>query len=171
MLTGITWILVADPFRGRLFRLSEASGLEELRIYVCAEGRMQGQQVGEVSHEGSSGRDAIEPSIQTLEKRSGRFADCLQDILARGLNQRHFQQLVLVAPPHFLGVLRDALNESVREAVVAELAKDLVDADRRTVLATLPRVLRTGARGPGVSPTDIVPVNFDYAGPPRPSQW
>ena len=42
--------------------------------------------------------------------------------------------------PAFLGLLRTALNESTRAAVIAEIAKDLVHQGTDAILAHLPQL-------------------------------
>jgi protein required for attachment to host cells len=44
-------------------------------------------------------------------------------ILAR--HARRFERLLLVAPPHFLGVLRNTIGDGVAALVVASMSKDL----------------------------------------------
>ena len=43
-----------------------------------------------------------------------------------GRTSGQFQKLVLMAPPAFLGMLREQLGGEVRKLVVEEIAKDLV---------------------------------------------
>ena len=56
---------------------------------------------------------------------------------ARGSGR--FDRLVLIAAPAFLGVLRKTLTKSLRAAVAAEIAKDLIGQPKAAVRAHIPR--------------------------------
>ncbi len=47
-------------------------------------------------------------------------------MLERGRVEHRYDRLILVAPPHFLGTLRQVLDAQVQACVVAELDKELV---------------------------------------------
>jgi protein required for attachment to host cells len=68
-------------------------------------------------------------------KRS--FSERLAALLEEELAAKAYDRVVLVAPPTTLGDLRAALPAAVREAVSAELDKDLT----KTPVAELPRHL------------------------------
>ena len=51
--------------------------------------------------------------------------DEVQIHLDQRLNNKEFQQLVVIAAPKMLGDLRAALGENIRKLVIAELDKDL----------------------------------------------
>jgi protein required for attachment to host cells len=55
---------------------------------------------------------------------SERFAARIAEELARGLHDRQLERVVLCAPAHFLGALREALSEPVRRAVVGSITRD-----------------------------------------------
>ena len=72
---------------------------------------------------GASGQDAAAAKAQT-ESFARQLALYLDD--ARG--DRNFDELILVAAPALLAPLRDHLSQSLRGAVIAEIARDLVGA-------------------------------------------
>lgn len=53
------------------------------------------------------------------------FAQRIMAALQRAHSRGDFDQLVLVAGPHFLGLLRQSLSPALRAALLAELHKDL----------------------------------------------
>ena len=55
----------------------------------------------------------------------GLFAKELAHDLSRDFHLGAFDQLVLIAPPRFLGVLREALDSKLERAVVGTVCKDL----------------------------------------------
>ncbi len=54
-----------------------------------------------------------------------RFADDIADALYRMAHAQQFEELVVVAPPKVLGILRGAWHKEVSSRVVAEVPKDL----------------------------------------------
>ncbi len=54
------------------------------------------------------------------------FARHIAEVLVRARQQAHFDRLVIISPPRFLGILREILPQSVQATIVAEIAKDLV---------------------------------------------
>ena len=78
-----------------------------------------------IAHFGA--RSALDQSdtrrLQTLE-----FADQLTNELTKMLRQGRFKNVVLAAPPAFLGALRDAMPPEVARRVAAEIPKHLTEA-------------------------------------------
>jgi protein required for attachment to host cells len=105
-----TVALVADAARAHLFRVEGATGgwtpLETLSHPEHGSGP-QG---------GPAGRHRLE---------AGRFAKHLAAELTRRYDDRTFHRLVLVAPPEFMGLLREELPERVAGSVLEELTEDL----------------------------------------------
>jgi protein required for attachment to host cells len=85
---------------------------------------------------------AYESHLDTRQHAVLQFAKELATDLAREYHLGAFDDLVLVAPPRFLGMLRDALDTKLRRAVVATLAKDLPRADEAELRAQLSAVMR-----------------------------
>jgi protein required for attachment to host cells len=67
--------------------------------------------------------------VDPKEAESRVFARFLADNLKQHLNRQDFKELVLAAPPHFLGLLRAALDETVGRCVVASFGKDYIALD------------------------------------------
>jgi protein required for attachment to host cells len=67
-----------------------------------------------------------------------RFAKQVADEVERGRIEHAFDRLVLIAGPRMLGLLREALPEASRSAVVAEVAKDLVHGDAEAIRSHIP---------------------------------
>jgi len=62
--------------------------------------------------------------VRTFAREVGRYLD-------RARLDHRFDQLVLVAPPKFLGVLRKELDKEVEKLVADELPKDLAGFSAR----------------------------------------
>jgi protein required for attachment to host cells len=54
-----------------------------------------------------------------------RFARHLARLMQEGLDAHRFEQLCVMAPPQFLGLLRAAMGTPLKRAVTRELVKDL----------------------------------------------
>lgn len=63
-------------------------------------------------------RDAVHEEV------AKKFARRIASILLHARNERQFSELVLVAEPHFLGVLRNALDPVTRDTVVGEVPRE-----------------------------------------------
>jgi protein required for attachment to host cells len=70
-----------------------------------------------------------------------RFAREIAARLEDARQRKRFGQLVIMAGPAFLGILRECFAKPLAESVVGEVAKDLVDQDAVTIQAHLPEGL------------------------------
>lgn len=127
----ITWILIADSARARIFfNDGPGQGIKLLSDKVIRHPTPPGREImsdrpGRTFDSVGGGRHAKEPRTdpRKVEKRS--FTHELAAMLDDGLKQGKFERLVLVAPPGELGLLRAELSAAVRKRVSAELNKDL----------------------------------------------
>ena len=74
----------------------------------------------------SERQGAVEHSARTFAREVGRYLD-------QARNEHRYDQLVLVAPPKFLGALRKELHKEVEKLVVDELPKDLAWFNARQI--------------------------------------
>jgi|CXWL01.1.fsa_nt_gi protein required for attachment to host cells len=139
-----TWILVADSSRARLFAVSAGDpAVAEIGDFTNPDGRASGRELSSErpprTHDRfGAHRHAIEPRTSEHDKAVERFARELDDVLERGRTDHCYQKLMLIAPPHFLGALNSALGKQVRAHIVAEVAKDLTEADAETIRVHIP---------------------------------
>jgi protein required for attachment to host cells len=126
-----TWILVADGARARLFAPSEEDdALLQLEHFDHAEGRQKDRapprdRAPRTIESVGGARHVIEAHTSEDDKSSERFARELGEVLERGRTDHRYERLILAAPPHFLGTLKQVLNKQVRACVVAQVDKDL----------------------------------------------
>ncbi|WP_108446133.1 host attachment protein [Halomonas denitrificans] len=127
-----TYIVVADAARARLFT-RDGITISELDSLVHAEGRLhEGDLVtdrgGDV-HESTSttARSAGGESVAT-QHHEEMFAREVAERLYRARVDNSMEKLILVAPPRFLGQLRDKLDGPTTKLVIHSLAKDLTKA-------------------------------------------
>lgn len=150
-----SWILVADSSRARLFRLTDDGGqVEELLGFVNpdADIRSATRTRPPRTHDRlGHARHIIEPHTSLKERSISGFTAELRTVLERGLASNAYQQLVLIAPPLFLGALRQTLGKQVRSRVAVALGRELTEADSRSISRYVARAL-CGTAVAGASP-------------------
>ncbi len=127
-----TWIVAADASRARIFEIGEgADALQEIEDLVNPEGRLtdhelrsdaKGRYFGKGEH--SQGHSA-EPRVTPVQQEIGRFSRRVGTYLEKARSEHRFDHLWLIAPPKFLGLIRDNLGDEARKLVDEEIAKDL----------------------------------------------
>ena len=98
-------------------------------------------QPGRVQQSDSGARPAMEAPTDPADKEEERFARELADHLQRARHEGRFDQLVVSAPPRFLGRLRGHLHATVAGAVLAEVQRDYENASPAEVEKRLRPVL------------------------------
>ncbi len=130
------WILVAGASRARLFQYAGfGRPLETIREWEHPEsraknhdlvtdrpGRVMQSRVG--PHPGHGSRSGMEPRLPAKEVEHEHFARQLTQELLTNLNQDAYEQLIMIASPDFLGMLRSLASERVLKRTIACLDKD-----------------------------------------------
>jgi len=133
------WILVADSSRARFFLMeSRNEPLTELDGMVHSEGRMHDGDVvsdrqGGLAGGHGEGGHPFAASTDPKEHELAVFAKQLADKLEHGRVNHSYTKLILVAPPAFLGVLRNTLNDNILKMVSISLDKNLVAEDEAEI--------------------------------------
>lgn len=139
-----TWILVADASRGRLFSSPEkgkpwnllqefshpASRAKNRDIDPKERGRAQ-------QSFGAGHRPAMEPKTEPREVEAEHFAHELAHAVSEGVERRACSGVALVAPPHFLGQLKELLDPQAAKCLVATIDKDYTKSDVRELMTRL----------------------------------
>lgn len=113
---GTTWVLVADARHARMLEVEDA-GLPPRLLSAVPLPAPEGK-----SHPPEHGwTNAPDPHPEHEQKR---LAHALVQALERGAAENRFRHLVLVAPPHLLGVLRESLPRGLADRLRASTAKD-----------------------------------------------
>jgi protein required for attachment to host cells len=128
------WILVSDAGRGKLFSARRRDDEWTLvREFEHPEGRKPSREIDPSSPPGrmqesrgvGARRSAMEPTTSPKEVELERFAREIAGHLEASCGKDEFQSLVLVAPPHFLGVLHGTLGKSTARRLRTSIDKDL----------------------------------------------
>ncbi len=139
-----TWILIADGARARIFaNHGPGKGIyavdgAEVETELLPSRELRDDRPGRTFESANNTmRHAIAPRQDAHRELKRTFSEELAAILDEKLARKAYDRVVLVAPPATLGDLRSALSAQVREAVYAELDKDLTN----TPAAELPQHL------------------------------
>ena len=129
-----TWIVVAESTRARIFfAKNRVQPLEEIQDFSFPEARLKDQDIvtdrpGRTHESANDSRSAMEaPDIRDQQQHT--FAREICDYLEQGRNKNKYQALVLVAPPTFLGALRDVMNGQLGKMVTKTVQKNLAAED------------------------------------------
>lgn len=140
----VTWVLVADRGRSRLFSLESPHGeLIELTDAINPDLRLHeadltSDRPGMEFDPGGQGRHAMRAEHSHKEHSSEAFAQALGQELLHGLDDGRFERLVLVSPPEFLGILRQKLDQRVCQCVAEVVGLDLTKASADEIAKRLP---------------------------------
>lgn len=86
-------------------------------------------------------RSAMDRHTPAKEVEAEHFAEELAHVLQRAHARGEFEDLALIAPAHFLGILRRALGRKLRNSIVISEDKDLAQVDEHELSRPLRDVL------------------------------
>ena len=136
---AITWVLVAESSRAKLYTTKNRTApITEIEALAHPEGRLhEGDLVSDsAGSDGGSvgqGRHILNDKTSAKEQQACDFAKALASRLDSARNKGEFSKLVLVAPPSFLGLLRDNLSKEVMAMVSNQVDKNLVQKPAESV--------------------------------------
>ncbi len=142
----LTWILVADNTRARFFTAATpASALTEVDSLVHTEGRLHDRDLttdlpGRIKSSDGVGH-AFEQPTDPKEHETENFAKLIVETLVDAHHTHQFEQLVMVAGPSLLGVLRNQLPEQLKKRVCFELDKSIATENAVEIRKHLPEFL------------------------------
>lgn len=142
----LTWILVADSTRARIFTADSSSApLEEIEDFSHTESRLHDREItsdlpGKIKSAGAGGHTFEQPT-DPKKHEADNFAHAVAHFLEEAHNKNRFEQLLIVAGPSFLGLLRKQLPEQVKKLVRFELDKELTMLSTADIRQHLPQYL------------------------------
>ena len=134
-----TWILVCDAARARIFDVDPNEGswsvVEEIDN---PDGRLRAHELvsdgqGSVRQSGTGASPKMEAHTDPAEVEEDRFARELTHKVQHAFDTNKFSELMVVAPPKFLGRLRHHFGAPLTRAVSGSLAKDYTALDVDTL--------------------------------------
>ena len=132
-----TRVIVADNARARIFEYhSGINQLQEQEAFVHSEARLSNRNlVGDSSGKSVDQHGSLDPATTAKEHEAQNFAKMLARHLKELHNQRHYENLILIAPPRFLGMLRKELPGPLDQLVTSTIDKDLTKAGIEDIIA------------------------------------
>jgi protein required for attachment to host cells len=141
-----TWILVADNVHARIFTTdTPSSALQEIEDLTHTEGRLHDREIttdlpGRIKNTDGSGH-AFEQPTDPKKHEADSFAHRIAKHLEAALNANKFEQLLIIAEPSFLGLLRNCLPELVKHHICFELDKNFTTLSAVEIRKHLPEYL------------------------------
>lgn len=135
------FILVADQSHARLYQGTSLRGpLTELedfsnKVAHCHERDLVSDAPGRSSSPGNAYSHPLGRENEARDHALQLFAKTISDELSHVLYNKADARLYVLAPPKFLGVLRKQFDQTVNEALVATLDKEITDYSAVDVLA------------------------------------
>jgi len=143
-MSSYAWIIVADAARARIFSTGGTQGsLQPREQLVSPEARLHNRDLksdrtGSTYESHGDGRHATGPNTSPKEQEAVRFAKLIAEHLELARVNSGFDRLVLVAAPHFLGLLRKSITPELAKLVSIEIDKDFSKADADDIRKHLP---------------------------------
>ncbi|MDD5462393.1 MAG: host attachment protein [Methylococcales bacterium] len=141
-----TWILVADSTRARIFTAeTPSSPLEEVEVLAHTKGRLYDREItsdlpGRIKSKDGIGHTYEQPT-DPKKHEIDNFAHYVCKCLEEAHNANKFEQLLIVAEPSFLGMIRMHLPEQIKKRVCFELDKNIATHSADDIRKHLPTYL------------------------------
>lgn len=126
------WILVANQAEAQIYSSDQLPGsLSLVEVLANKEGTAHPRDLvsdapGRAFDSRGLGRHAMEPNTGVKEEQRRKFVKKMVDRLQSARVKGDFDQLVLLAAPAVLGVLRKTLTPDLEKTVIKEISKDLI---------------------------------------------
>lgn len=128
----VTWVLVADGQRARVFKSNgRGQNFVQALDHEFVGNRLPSRAIGSDrpgrvnDSDGMGGRHGMEPPTDPHRHEKRRFARELVTALDAERARKSFENLIIVAPPQTLGDIRAELSDALKDMVSAEVGKDL----------------------------------------------
>lgn len=127
------WILVAHRSGARIFsRENRRAGIQLLEEIDFPDGKLKGRDVNSDRHgsylgpgAGGQQKHGYTRPFSSEEQLALEFARHLAQRIEHGRTSKEFLNLMLVADPHFLGMIRRYLTKASSACVAKTISKDL----------------------------------------------
>ena len=126
------WILVANQAEAQIYSAPRLPGsLTLVQTLTHAAGTARARDLvsdapGRVHDRMGSSRHSMEPDTGVKEEQRRRFVKEAVDRLQAARLNGKFDQLVLLAAPAVLGVIRKTMSADLERAVIREIPKDVI---------------------------------------------
>jgi protein required for attachment to host cells len=130
MVMSTTWIVAADASRARILQVADREHLVEVEDFMNPEGRLHNREIntdamGRFAGPDRPGGHSSGDEDNTVDHYNELFAKRVAEYLDKARTEHRYDQLVLVAAPKVLGMMRKELGKEVEKLVAEELPKNL----------------------------------------------
>jgi protein required for attachment to host cells len=139
MPTKTVWVVAADASRARVLQVAGPERLVEIENLPNPEGRAHDRDlqtdaeprfnghggVGKAGTAPTGGPGSDRETQGPREHAAATFARRVGDYLEKARTDHRYDELVVIAPPKFLGALRKEMGKEVEKLVAGEMPKDL----------------------------------------------
>ncbi|HEY0720166.1 MAG TPA: host attachment protein [Gammaproteobacteria bacterium] len=138
-----SWVLVANGSQARIFNLDEPKkSITLIKEFTHPESRMKTDKLssdrsGHFMSSGTQGSGSFNEAIDPKSYEFERFAMELAKALDEGRAANKFGKVVLVASPHFLGLIKQNMSEQLSKAISHTIQKDYTAVTERDMLEQL----------------------------------
>jgi protein required for attachment to host cells len=142
-------VLVADASRGLVLSVKRNLGDPEvIKEFEHPESRAKGIELAADDRGRTQPRDkesvrgaAMARPTPPREVEAEKFSRELAEYLRLGLAKNQYRALILVAPPQFLGLLRETIDVQVAKSVKATVAKNFCGERPEAVVASISEIM------------------------------
>jgi protein required for attachment to host cells len=126
--TGRTWVVVADSSNANIYlRRQRNSPLQEVASFHDPLARLREQDL----KTDTAGRHTVATDASAREHERESFAREVCGRVEKARGRGEFEELILIASPRLLGLLRDSLSRPTLGCVSREIPKNLVQMQPR----------------------------------------
>lgn len=139
-----TWLLIADAAKARIFSMQKArifhdknpNNLELIGAFTHENSRKKGSELtSDKMGEFGSGTfvEAMSPKLH----EALQFAHELLHHLEIGRKEKNYRDLIIVAPPAFMGILHKHMPHEVHKLISQKIEKDYTQYEGRELIQNL----------------------------------
>ncbi|MFC1778426.1 host attachment protein [Pseudomonadota bacterium] len=140
-----TWILVANQAEAQVYSSKQLSGsLMLIKTLTHEEGTAHTRDLisdapGRAYNRTGPGRHGMEPDTGVKEEGRRRFVKEMIELLENAHLKGDFNQLIILAAPAVLGVIRKTLTGGLARIVIKEVPKDVIGQSMDKIQGQLQR--------------------------------
>lgn len=124
------WVVIANSSYVEFFEL-DGRKIIKIETIEYPKGRLKGSEIVSdrpgrgFESSGSGTRHALTSQVDPHQHEQQVFAHKIAQLLKKAKDTNKYERLHLIAPPVFLGILRDVLQENVIKSIHQEINKDI----------------------------------------------
>lgn len=132
-------VIVADASKARVFKATRGlKKLTEFEDFIHSESRLTDKELmSDTSRISANRRGSLQPRTFPKDHEEQTFAKQLGKHLKELHSKEPYEELVLVASPRFLGMLRNELHASIANLVSHTIDKELIHLSKDQLLEHL----------------------------------